>query len=257
MPRASIRSSAPISANRKAVRPGDRRTDPKRRQESNQPASMAVSGRLFVRSQASGCADDQSPSTPCSQVQTGEVTSRGIELEAVANVTPELKVTGLVHQFPLFVSKDLNPLLIDTGSNQHANHNSHRLWADYTFKTGTADRLWLWRRRSLQRRFLCWYQTNFAGRSGLCRRRRFRRTMSTRTGASSSTSPTSPTIFMSEAVQRRQHAFTQIDAARWQAWLTNGRALPALRPGGDAVKASSGFGRRSINGPALYLLSSC
>ena len=47
-------------------------------------------------------------------MQTGEVTSRGIELEAVANVTPELKITSFFTNFRLFVSKDLNPLLIST-----------------------------------------------------------------------------------------------------------------------------------------------
>ena len=51
------------------------------------------------------------PINPLQSVQTGEVTSRGIELEAVANVTPELKVTGWFTNYRLFVSKDLNPLL--------------------------------------------------------------------------------------------------------------------------------------------------
>ena len=75
------------------------------------------------------------PINPLQSVQTGEVTSRGIELEAVANVTPELKVTGWFTNYRLFVSKDLNPLLIGTvPTNTPTMIGS--LWADYTFKTG-------------------------------------------------------------------------------------------------------------------------
>lgn len=52
------------------------------------------------------------PSNPLLQNQSGEVTSRGIELEAVANVAPGLKVIGTFTTYDLFISKDLNPALL-------------------------------------------------------------------------------------------------------------------------------------------------
>jgi iron complex outermembrane receptor protein len=75
------------------------------------------------------------PLNALQSVQTGEVTSRGIELEAVANVTSELKVTGSFTNFHIFVSKDLNPALIDTVPTNTPSTIAS-LWGDYTFKTG-------------------------------------------------------------------------------------------------------------------------
>ena len=49
---------------------------------------------------------------PNLQIQNGEWTSRGIELEAVANPTPGLKLIGAFTSYDLFVSKDANPALI-------------------------------------------------------------------------------------------------------------------------------------------------
>ncbi|TGN80409.1 TonB-dependent siderophore receptor [Bradyrhizobium yuanmingense] len=73
--------------------------------------------------------------TPVLQNQTGEVTSRGIELEAVANATKELKFIGAFTAYNLFVSKDLNPALVGKTPT-----NTPELlvsgWADYTFKDG-------------------------------------------------------------------------------------------------------------------------
>jgi iron complex outermembrane recepter protein len=67
--------------------------------------------------------------------QTGEVTSRGFELEAVANPLPGLKLVGAVTTYDLFVSKDLNPALIGK-----APTNTPQAlisgWADYTFQSG-------------------------------------------------------------------------------------------------------------------------
>jgi iron complex outermembrane receptor protein len=69
------------------------------------------------------------------QNQTGEVTSRGIELEAVANVTQELKLIGAFTSYHLFTSRDLDPALIGkTPTNTPEMLVSG--WADYTFKTG-------------------------------------------------------------------------------------------------------------------------
>lgn len=74
-------------------------------------------------------------SVPILQTQTGEVTSRGIELEAVANVTRELKLVGAFTSYHLFTSKDLDPTLVGkTPTNTPQMLASG--WADYTFKDG-------------------------------------------------------------------------------------------------------------------------
>ncbi|MDB5653524.1 MAG: ligand-gated channel, partial [Tardiphaga sp.] len=72
---------------------------------------------------------------PVVQTQNGEVTSRGLELEAVANLAPGFKVTGSFTTYDLFVSQDLNPALVGTVPT-----NTPRQlvsgWADYTFQDG-------------------------------------------------------------------------------------------------------------------------
>jgi iron complex outermembrane receptor protein len=75
------------------------------------------------------------PINPLQSIQTGEVTSRGIELEGVANITPELKMVAAYTNFHIFVSKDLNPALIDTVPTNTPSQIAS-LWGDYTFKTG-------------------------------------------------------------------------------------------------------------------------
>ncbi|WFU76715.1 TonB-dependent siderophore receptor [Bradyrhizobium sp. CB2312] len=72
---------------------------------------------------------------PILQNQTGEVTSRGIELEAVANATRELKLIGAFTAYHLFNNRDLDPSLVGKTPT-----NTPELlvsgWADYTFKDG-------------------------------------------------------------------------------------------------------------------------
>ena len=69
------------------------------------------------------------------QTQTGEVTSRGLELEAVANVAPGLKMVGAFTTYDLFTSKDANPALLGfTHTNTPQQVGS--VWADYTFQDG-------------------------------------------------------------------------------------------------------------------------
>jgi iron complex outermembrane recepter protein len=69
------------------------------------------------------------------QNQTGEVTSRGLELEAVANLAPGLKMVGAFTTYDLFTSKDENPALIGlTPTNMPQQIGS--VWADYTFQEG-------------------------------------------------------------------------------------------------------------------------
>ncbi|MCK1384679.1 TonB-dependent siderophore receptor [Bradyrhizobium sp. 21] len=75
---------------------------------------------------------------PVLQNQTGEVTSRGIELEAVANATKELKLIGSFTAYHLFNSRDLDPSLVGKTPT-----NTPELlvsgWADYTFKDGPLE----------------------------------------------------------------------------------------------------------------------
>ncbi|MCS3759980.1 TonB-dependent siderophore receptor [Bradyrhizobium centrosematis] len=77
-------------------------------------------------------------SVPVLQNQTGEVTSRGIELEAVANPTKELKLVGAFTAYHLFNSRDLDPSLVGKTPT-----NTPELlvsgWADYTFKDGPLE----------------------------------------------------------------------------------------------------------------------
>lgn len=75
------------------------------------------------------------PSNALQSVQTGEVTSRGIELEAVANVMPGLKVIASHTVYDIFVSKDLNAALIGkVPTNTPSQLTSG--WADYTIQSG-------------------------------------------------------------------------------------------------------------------------
>jgi iron complex outermembrane receptor protein len=67
--------------------------------------------------------------------QSGEVTSRGIELEAVANLAPGFKVIGSFTTYNLFLSKDLNPALIGKVPTNTPRQLTSA-WADYTFQSG-------------------------------------------------------------------------------------------------------------------------
>ncbi|MEH2485743.1 TonB-dependent siderophore receptor [Bradyrhizobium sp. AZCC 2230] len=78
------------------------------------------------------------PSNVLLQNQTGEVTSRGIELEAVANATKELKLIAAFTAYHLFTSKDLDQSLVGkTPTNTPEMLISG--WADYTFKDGPLE----------------------------------------------------------------------------------------------------------------------
>ncbi|MEH2533856.1 iron complex outermembrane receptor protein [Bradyrhizobium sp. AZCC 1588] len=69
------------------------------------------------------------------QNQTGEVTSRGLELEAVANLAPGLKMVGAFTTYDLFISKDADPALLGlTPTNTPQQVGS--VWGDYTFQEG-------------------------------------------------------------------------------------------------------------------------
>jgi iron complex outermembrane receptor protein len=75
------------------------------------------------------------PNNSLRSVQTGEVTSRGVELEAVANVMPGLKVTASHTVYDIFVSRDLDATLIGkVPTNTPSQLTSG--WADYTIQSG-------------------------------------------------------------------------------------------------------------------------
>ena len=71
----------------------------------------------------------------CCRLQTGEVTSRGFEFEAVANPLPGLKLIGAFTTYDLFVSKDLNPALIGKVPTNTPRQLTSG-WFDYTFQEG-------------------------------------------------------------------------------------------------------------------------
>lgn len=75
------------------------------------------------------------PNNPQLQIQNGEVTSRGLELEAVANITRDFKITASYTNFNFFVSKDLDTSLIGTVPVSTPRELAS-LWTDYTFREG-------------------------------------------------------------------------------------------------------------------------
>lgn len=75
------------------------------------------------------------PNNALRSVQTGEVTSRGIELEAVANPLPGLKLLASHTVYDIFVSADLNAALIDKVPTNTPRQLTSG-WADYTIQSG-------------------------------------------------------------------------------------------------------------------------
>jgi iron complex outermembrane receptor protein len=75
------------------------------------------------------------PLFPLTALQTGEVTSRGIELEAVANLAPGFKVVGSFTSYNLFTSADANPALVGLVPTNTPRQLASG-WADYTFQDG-------------------------------------------------------------------------------------------------------------------------
>ncbi|MGN1289956.1 MAG: TonB-dependent siderophore receptor, partial [Bradyrhizobium sp.] len=75
------------------------------------------------------------PNNTLFQTQNGEVTSRGVELEAVANITRDFKLVASYTNYELFVSKDLNPALIGTVPTNTPRELAS-VWTDYTFREG-------------------------------------------------------------------------------------------------------------------------
>jgi iron complex outermembrane receptor protein len=72
---------------------------------------------------------------PNLQTQTGEVTSRGLELEAVANLAPGFKVIGSFTTYNLFTSNDADATLIGKVPTNTPRQLASG-WADYTFQDG-------------------------------------------------------------------------------------------------------------------------
>jgi iron complex outermembrane receptor protein len=75
------------------------------------------------------------PNNVLFQTQNGEVTSRGIELEAVANITRDWKLVASYTNYDLFVSKDLDTALIGT-TPTNTPREFASLWTDYTIHGG-------------------------------------------------------------------------------------------------------------------------
>jgi iron complex outermembrane receptor protein len=75
------------------------------------------------------------PTNALLQVQNGEQTSRGLELEAVANLAPGFKVTASFTTYNIFVSKDGDQTLIGKVPVATPSQLASG-WADYTFQDG-------------------------------------------------------------------------------------------------------------------------
>lgn len=90
---------------------------------------------LFNLKRTNVLTTDPNSVPPNLQTQDGEVTSRGIELEAVANVAPGLKVLSSFTTYDIFVSKDDNPSLVGTVPTNTPRQLASG-WADYTFQSG-------------------------------------------------------------------------------------------------------------------------
>lgn len=76
------------------------------------------------------------PLNPLQSIQSGEITSRGIELEAIATLQPGFKVVGSFTSYDLFVSRDLNTALVGTVPTNTPRQLTS-LWGDYTFQDGS------------------------------------------------------------------------------------------------------------------------
>lgn len=80
------------------------------------------------------------PNNVLFQTQNGEVTSRGLELEALANITRDFKVVASYTNYELFVSKDLDQTLIGKVPTSRPRQVAS-LWTDYTIREGSLDGL--------------------------------------------------------------------------------------------------------------------
>jgi iron complex outermembrane receptor protein len=75
------------------------------------------------------------PLNPLQSIQNGEQTSRGLELEAVANLAPGFKVLGSFTTYNIFVSKDGDSTIIGKAPVATPSQLASG-WADYTFQNG-------------------------------------------------------------------------------------------------------------------------
>ena len=78
------------------------------------------------------------PNNVLFQTQNGEVTSRGLELEALANITRDFKVVASYTNYELFVSKDLDPTLIGKVPTSRPRQVAS-MWMDYTYRDNWLD----------------------------------------------------------------------------------------------------------------------
>jgi iron complex outermembrane receptor protein len=90
---------------------------------------------LFDLKRTNVLTTDPNSVPPNLQTQNGEVTSRGVELEAVANLAPGFKVVGSFTTYNIVISKDANSLLVGTVPTNTPQQLASG-WADYTFQSG-------------------------------------------------------------------------------------------------------------------------
>ena len=164
-----------------------------------------------VRPEAAERADDRSRSCRTLQNQTGEITSRGLELEAVANPLPGLKMVGAFTTYDLFTSKDPNPALIGLTPTNTPQQTGLALGRLHVPGGAAARALALAAACAMSENPLPISRTRWWFRRSCSATRRS--ITNGRTGARRSTSSTSPTRSMSQAARRIRPASTAIGAA--------------------------------------------
>lgn len=75
------------------------------------------------------------PANATQAIQNGEVTSRGLEMSVVSNLTREFKMVGSFTAFNIFISKDAEPTLVNKVPTNTPSRMAS-LWGDYTFRDG-------------------------------------------------------------------------------------------------------------------------
>jgi iron complex outermembrane receptor protein len=98
-----------------------------------------ITGSLFQLTEQNVLTVD--PNNPGFSVQTGEIRSRGAEVEAHVNITPNWSVVGAY----AFLDNDITKANDGTEGNTPAQFPRHMasLWSDYTFDTGALNGLTL------------------------------------------------------------------------------------------------------------------
>ncbi len=163
------------------------------------------------------------PSNVLFQAQNGEVTSRGLELEALANITRDFKVVASYTNYELFVSKDLDQTLIGKVPTSRPRQVAS-MWMDYTYRDNWLDGFGFGGGVRYVGSSFADNMNRLSVPAVILGDLRFTTTGRT-SGARRSTWSTSPTPSMSQAAALLRHASTATGAASREASPINGNWL--------------------------------